>query len=92
MCLSTVPKLTAAMNENGCVDEEQMSTQQLDASYGPLRELVSESVHQQETVLERVQVSPDKHHVHVSYCAAVNEHVNAFRLLLTMQLFVMRSN
>ena len=52
-----VPKLTAAVAEQGSVDEEQMSTEQLDASYGPLRELVSESVHQQETLLERVQVS-----------------------------------
>lgn len=45
------------MAESGSVDEEQMSTEQLDASYGPLRELVTESVHQQEAILERVQVS-----------------------------------
>jgi len=53
----TVAKLTAAMAESGSVDEEQMSSEQLDASYGPLRELVTESVHQQEAILERVQVS-----------------------------------
>jgi len=53
----TVPKLTAAMAESGSIDEMQMSTEQLDASYGSLRELVSESIHQQETVLERLQVS-----------------------------------
>ena len=61
MCTFTVAKLTAAMAENGSIDEEQMSMQQIDASYGPLRELVSESVRQQESVLERVQVS-------VSWC------------------------
>jgi len=57
LCLLTVPKLTAALAESGCIDEVQMSTDQLDASYGPLRELVSESVHQQEAILERLQVS-----------------------------------
>jgi len=56
-CMLAVSKLTAAVAESGSVDEEQMSTAQLDASYGPLRELVSESVHQQEAVLERVQVT-----------------------------------
>lgn len=59
LCMLTVPKLTDAMAQNGSIDEEQMSMEQLDATYGPLRELVSESVHQQETVLERVQVSTD---------------------------------
>jgi len=59
VCVLTVPKLTAAVAQNGCVDEEQMSTEQLDASYGPLRELVSESVHQQEAMLERVQVGTE---------------------------------
>jgi len=48
------------MAENGSVDEEQMSREQLDASYTPLRELVSESVHQQEAILERVQVGSFK--------------------------------
>jgi len=56
MCVLAVPKLTAAVAEQGGIDEEQMSSEQLDTSYGPLRELVSESVHQQETLLERVQV------------------------------------
>ena len=57
VCVLTVSKFSAAVAQNGSVDEEQMSTAQLDATYGPLRELVSESVHQQESVLERVQVS-----------------------------------
>ena len=57
VCMLTVPKLTAAMAESGSVDEMQMSTDQLDASYGALRELVSESVHQQDAVLEHLQVS-----------------------------------
>jgi len=52
----TVPKLMAALAESGGIDEMQMSTEQLDASYGPLRELVSESVRQQETILENLQV------------------------------------
>jgi len=57
VCVLAVPKLTAAVAQNGGFDEEQMSTEQLDASYGPLRELVSESVHEQDAMLERVQVS-----------------------------------
>jgi len=52
----TVAKLSAATAENGVVDEERMSNEQLDSSYGPLRELVTESIHQQEDVLGRVQV------------------------------------
>jgi len=57
VCLSTVAKLTAAAADGGSIDEEQLSSQQLDASYGSLRELVSESLRQQEAVLERIQVS-----------------------------------
>ena len=57
VCVLKVSKFSAAVAQSGSVDEEQMSTAQLDATYGPLRELVSESVRQQESVLERVQVS-----------------------------------
>jgi len=52
----TVPKLMAALAESGSIDEVQISSEQLEASYGPLRELVSESVHQQETILDSLQV------------------------------------
>jgi len=47
----------SALAQSGGFDEEQLSAEELDSSYSPLRELVTESLHQQEAVLERVEVS-----------------------------------
>ena len=76
----TVPKLTAALAESGTIDEVQMSTEQLDASYGPLRELVSESVHQQEAVLERLQVNIDAGDIRFARVYFLNNVKGGFRV------------
>jgi hypothetical protein len=49
-------KFMACLSQSGTVDEEQISTEQLDSVFGPLRELVHENIQQQEAILERVQV------------------------------------
>jgi hypothetical protein len=58
ICLNFIaaPKFMSTLAQNGSIDEEQVSSEQLDIVYSPLRELVSENIHQQESILERVQV------------------------------------
>jgi len=51
------PKFVRALKEEGSIDEERISTEQLSEKYSRLREQVSESVQQQESVLGRVQTA-----------------------------------
>uniref|UniRef100_A0A914X123 BRO1 domain-containing protein n=1 Tax=Plectus sambesii TaxID=2011161 RepID=A0A914X123_9BILA len=44
-----------ALGESGALNEEQISTEKLNEIYGPLREQVSASVKEQETVMAQVQ-------------------------------------
>jgi programmed cell death 6-interacting protein len=51
------PRFIRALKEDGAIDEERISTEQLSSTFSPLRELISESIHQQEVVLGRVQTA-----------------------------------
>ena len=66
----------SALSQDGGFDEEQLSTEQLDSSYSTLRELVSESIHQQEAVLERVQVSNSFSALAIQACRDVKGYSN----------------
>lgn len=49
-------KFMSAQSQNSAIDEEQISTELLEETYGSFREVVSESIHRQESLLEKVQV------------------------------------
>ena len=46
----------AALAQDGALNEELLSGQELDASYGPLRQQVRDSIDRQESVMANVQV------------------------------------
>ena len=47
-----------SLAQDGAVDEETLSTGELENMYSPLREQVSDSVHRQETLVSQIQVQP----------------------------------
>ena len=49
-------KFMRSLAQDGAVDEETLSTQELDNLYSPLREQVSDSLHRQELLLSKIQV------------------------------------
>ena len=58
-------KFFAALASDGAINEEALSVSELDRVYAPLRQQVTDSVHRQETVLARIQVSCQVHtHAH----------------------------
>ncbi|KAI0233522.1 Programmed cell death 6-interacting protein [Lamellibrachia satsuma] len=48
-------KFMRSLAQDGAVDEETLSTQELDNLYSPLREQVSDSLHRQELLLSKIQ-------------------------------------
>ncbi len=48
------PKFMSALAQDGAIAEENLSTQDLDRVYSPLREQVSDSCHRQEAILGQV--------------------------------------
>ena len=50
-------KFLTAMMQDGRVNEAALCSQQLDRSYGPLREQVAQSLKRQDTVLRQLKVA-----------------------------------
>ena len=55
--LVSAGKFMAAMAAEGLINEESISTQELDRVYGPLRQQVVDSCQRQEMLMARIQVS-----------------------------------
>ena len=49
-------KFMSSLTQDGAVNEEQLSVEQLDRVYRPLRQQVANSVHRQEAALDQIQV------------------------------------
>jgi len=48
-------KFLAALAQDGGINEEQLSVEQLERVYGPLRQQVTDSVRRQEGLLDQIQ-------------------------------------
>ena len=57
-CVFQGSKFMRALAEDGAMDEEKLTSQELDSIYTPLREQVSGSLLRQEQILSRIQVRP----------------------------------
>lgn len=52
----TESKFLTALSQDGALNEEGLSTDQLDAVFGPLRQEVTENIRSQEQILQQIQV------------------------------------
>ena len=64
-------KFMRSLAQDGAVDEETLSTGELDNMFSPLREQVSDSVHRQETLVSQIQVRPSTSYI---YCNMSRDH------------------
>ena len=61
-----------ALSQDGSIDEDSLSSSELDRVYGPLRGQVTDSIHRQETSLANIQVCQLNVHIqHTLYTTSV---------------------
>jgi len=65
-------KFMSALAQDGAVNEEQLSVEQLDRVYGQLRQQVADSVHRQEAALDQIQVVIYRQRVQQRNCTNID--------------------